>query len=264
MQVKVASSQGSIMAGVIIGSALTPIYEPHPGDYWVAGVPGAKFAIEVENLGSRAEVLCSIDGRNTLKDEEADWNKNHGLVIPAYGRYTFSVWRHDLDGGREFIFADDITDSVVSQVGGDTENAGIIGLAAWQEQRPQPRPQPPYSVTPVYDSYRLTRGVTGQSVTASYDNESAPVATASAGPVVSAGSGEPAADLSAGIGAYKSDRLGTTSFRRGAGPDVLAIRFASREALEAAGIAVYRGAKAFPGSEATAASGYERLSSPKK
>lgn len=263
MQVKVTSPQGSITAGVVVGSKLTPIYEPHPGDYWVAGVPGARFAVEVENLGSRAEVLCSIDGRNTLKDEKADWDKNHGLVIPAYGRYTFAVWRHDLDGGREFVFADDITDSVVSQVGGDTENAGVIGLAAWQEQRPQPRPQPPYATTPVYDSYRVTRGVTGQPVTASYACESAPVAIASAGPMTSAGSGEPAMDLSAGIGVYKNDRIGTTSFRRGAGPDVLTIRFASREALEAAGIAVYHGPKAFPGSE-SATGGYERLSSPQK
>lgn len=253
MQVKVASPGRNFQAGIIIGSRLVPIYEPSPGDYWVAGVAGARFAVEVDNLGSRAEVLCSIDGRNTLKDEEADWDKNTGLIIPAYGNYKFAVWRQDLDGGRELIFGEDIADSVVSQVGGDTENAGVIGLAAWQERQPPPRPQPYGS--PTYDSYRLTRGagISGQSVTASYSNESAPVASASAGPV---------ADLSTGIGAYKSDRLGTTSFTRGAGPDILMIKYASLASLQAAGIAVYSGPKAFPGSETQAASGYERLRSP--
>jgi hypothetical protein len=251
MQVKVISPGRGFTAGVIISSKLVPVYEPSPGDYWVAGVAGAKFAIEVDNLGSRAEVLCSIDGRNTLKDEEASWDTNQGLVIPAYGSYRFDVWRTSLDGGREFVFGDEITESVVAQVGGDTENAGVIGLAMWQEQRPQPRPYPP-----VYDSYRMTRerGPGGQSVV-SYTNESAPVTAAAAGPAM---------DLSTGIGAYKSDHLGTTSFKRGTGPDILLVKYASQAALEAAGIAVYHGPKAFPGSEKPAVSGYERLSSPKK
>ena len=258
MQVKVASPQGSFMAGVIIKSKLAHIYETRPGEYWIAGEPGAAFAVEVENLGSRLEVLCSIDGRNTLKDEEASWDKNTGLVIPAYGRYKFAVWRQDLDGGREFVFGTDITDSVVSQVGGDTSNAGVIGLASWQEKRMQ-RPLPP-----TYDSYPTTyrMGASGQSVTAgslSVGNEAAPVASASAGPTLDMNM-----DMSTSIGAYKSDHLGTTSFTRGAGPDILLIRYASLEALKAAGIAVYHGPDAFPGSSTSPASGYEQLSSPKK
>lgn len=259
-QVRVNSPGGVISARVVVNGKMVPIYADKDGGYFIEGIPGASYAIEVDNLTpARVEVLSSIDGRNTLKDEELSLTASHGLVIHGYGSYRFAVWRTSNEGGRDFVFGTDLADSVVAQAGGATENAGVIGLAAWREKKTAYTPPPavPYYTksSPVFDSYR---GPGGQSVSSvayrglSSANSSAPVASASAGLE---------SDMSTGIGAYKQDRVGTTSFTRGEGPDVLVIRYASREALVAAGIIDPRLPDPFPGGEQ--AGGYGSYASPR-
>lgn len=194
---------------------------PHDGQHYVGARPGASFALVVRNCTSRRlEVVTSVDGRNTLTDEAAGIDSS-GMVIGAGSTCRFTGWRLNDDGTREFVFSDDIERSVVHQAGGDTGNAGVIGIAAWREQQDQPAavasasPWPRGSRTDVYWG---TRGMTV--------NSAAPAAGASAGPQ----------DLSAGIGTYKADPVGRTTFTRTGTPDIVVIRYASEAALEAAGI----------------------------
>ena len=259
--VKLDTPGGTLRVGIESGGKLSGVplqIHTHEGVHYIAGVPGARYSITVRNLTHRrVEVITSIDGRNTLKNEEADYNANHGLVIPPRGSYRFSGWRLDNEGVREFIFGSDIDDSVVSQAGGDTANAGVIGIAAWREFEP---PQPVY---PRRDSFLRTQyrssGPGGQSVTSSV-----PVATASAGATMDWNATDESSNLSTGIGDYHADRVGTTSFTRGEGPDILAIHYMSYSRLVEKGIivepAIIRPIP-FPGSSP---SGYENMQPPSK
>src|SRR6185369_10192270 len=70
------------------GLELTP-YLYH-GEYWVAGSPGATYAIEIRNrLGERILAVTSVDGVNVISGATAGWNQT-GYVFDAAERYQIS------------------------------------------------------------------------------------------------------------------------------------------------------------------------------
>ncbi|MBU0827335.1 MAG: hypothetical protein KKE41_05530, partial [Gammaproteobacteria bacterium] len=63
------------------------------GEYWVAGRPGARYAVTVHNRsGGRVLAVPSVDGVNVLSGETAAWDQR-GYVFSPYERYQITGWR---------------------------------------------------------------------------------------------------------------------------------------------------------------------------
>jgi hypothetical protein len=59
------------------------------GEYWVAGRPGARYAITVRNRsGERVLAVPSVDGVNVLSGETAAWDQRGYVFSPAGARAT--------------------------------------------------------------------------------------------------------------------------------------------------------------------------------
>lgn len=212
---------------VSVESGGSPLRIYHRDDYRLAGEPGAAYAVRVRNLTSgRIEVLLSVDGRNTLKDEDAGFG-NAGMVIPEYEAYSFPGWRLDSEGARDFLFGA-IGDSVAAQAG-DASNAGVIGIAAWQEKI-----RIPLGNSWNLPDYEYRQSIRGYATDVFYSSSRGMPVIASI-PVAGAAAGMDAG-MGTGIGGYRTDKVGITTFQRGEGPDIAVIRYASYESLKRAGI----------------------------
>jgi len=63
------------------------------GEYWVAGRPGARYAIEIrDRLGERILAVTSVDGVNVLSGADAAWDQG-GYVFDGGARYQITGWR---------------------------------------------------------------------------------------------------------------------------------------------------------------------------
>lgn len=223
------SPRGTFYAEVLIGGAPQPLYQRADGRCFVAGVPGTAYTVRVASVtGGRVEVVASVDGRHVLDDEPADPYRCRGLV--ASGAYEFKGWRVSASETRAFTFADPEA-SVAVAATGSASNVGVIGLAVHRERR--------------------------ATWTAAYD--SLPVAAASAGPATYATRGlTRSADLGTGMGAAQHDPVGRTDFTRdGYGPDILAIGYATEDALRAMGLLVPADPDPFPGAGQTGYAKYQ-------
>lgn len=118
------------------GSTL-PVYS-HRGEYWVAGTPGARYAISVRSkLGQRTMAVSAVDGINVLSGQTAAWNQA-GYVFPSYGNYQITGWRKSNSEVAAFEFAP-ASDSYAGLTGRPA-NVGVIGVAIFREKQPQPEP----------------------------------------------------------------------------------------------------------------------------
>ena len=106
------------------------------GEYWVAGRPGARYAITVRNrLGERVLAVPSVDGVNVLSGETAAWDQR-GYVFSRYERYEITGWRKSSSEVAAFEFSH-ITNSYASRTGRPA-HVGVIGVALFREQLPVP------------------------------------------------------------------------------------------------------------------------------
>ena len=116
------------------------------GEYWVAGRPGARYAITVRNrLGERVLAVPSVDGVNVLSGETAAWGQR-GYVFSPYERYQITGWRKSSSEVAAFEFSH-IANSYASRTGRPA-HVGVIGVALFREQPPAPPPSvisEPYS-----------------------------------------------------------------------------------------------------------------------
>ncbi|MBV7430025.1 MULTISPECIES: hypothetical protein [unclassified Acidovorax] len=112
------------------------------GEYWVAGRPGARYAITVRNRsGERVLAVPSVDGVNVLSGETAAWDQR-GYVFSPYERYQITGWRKSDSQVAAFEFSS-IANSYASRTGRPA-HVGVIGVALFREQAPVPSP----AVTP--------------------------------------------------------------------------------------------------------------------
>lgn len=106
----------------------------YQGEYWVAGTPGAHYAIDIVNHGGgRLLAVTSVDGINVLSGANAAWNQSGYVFEPGEG-YQILGWRKSDQQVAAFLF----TASPNSYAGrtGRPANIGVIGVAVFREREP--------------------------------------------------------------------------------------------------------------------------------
>lgn len=218
------------------------------GEYWVAGRPGARYAVTVHNRsGGRVLAVPSVDGINVLSGETAAWDQR-GYVFSPYERYQITGWRKSSSEVAAFEFSS-IANSYANRTGRPA-HVGVIGVALFRERPPVPSP----SVTP--EPHRERResgnGLGGLREDLGRMLPSAPAPAAAAVPPSEAESSarSQSADSVAKAAPAPSARLGTahgqretsvvshTTFTRlqDQPNEVISIRYDSRENLIASGV----------------------------
>jgi len=202
--------------------AVLPVY-PHDGRLYVAGTPGARYALRVANRDtSRLLAVVAVDGVNVLSGETAAPAQS-GYVFSPRERYDITGWRKSTTQTAAFYFTE-LDDSYAARTA-RAGQAGVIGLAVFREWVP-PRSVPSYEAKALGDAR----------------DDSAERSRTAAAPTAQA-------DAASGMRA-EQERLGTghgerltsvvthTTFRRASvRPDeVIAIHYDRRENLIARGI----------------------------
>ena len=231
-----------------------PVYRHH-GDLWVAGRPGARYAVSVRNsTPGRVLGVVSVDGVNVVSGETASWEQT-GYVLSAWQQYDITGWRKSNAEVAAFHF----TASPASYAArtGRPAHVGVIGVAVFREKVTPPTPP---VMVPVPEQLSRRDGAPAEP-----ERASAAAAGAGAGAVGAAKAAEapagvqdraevrergesdasrrmapaaPAPRLGTGHGAREGSWVGQTSFeRRSPRPDeLIRIRYDSRENLVAMGV----------------------------
>jgi len=209
------------------GTILTPHY--YRGEYWVAGRPGARYAIEIHNRGGeRLLAVTSIDGLNVLSGTAAGFDQS-GYIFNGWGDYQITGWRKSDAEVAAFTFTT-VADSYAARTG-QAANVGVIGVALFRERH-----------TPVYDTpavaaaapdYRFSAGKAAE-----YNSVPAPAAPALASSALAQRSAVPAPQLGTGHGEREYSYVNHVDFlRQKAQPnEVIRIRYDSAEQLVAMGV----------------------------
>lgn len=203
-----------------------PVYY-HRGEYWVAGEPGARYAIYVRNrTEERLLAVTSVDGVNVVTGQTAAWDQS-GYVFGAGEAYEISGWRKSDAEVAAFAFTVP-PDSYAGRTG-RPENLGVIGLALFRER-------PVVYAPPVLPrSPPVARNQAAERAAASG-------ATAGAQPDLNVPRMAPAPGVPPALGTAHGPReysyAGHTSFvRRQSRPDeIIRIRYDSLEHLVALGV----------------------------
>jgi hypothetical protein len=110
------------------------------GEYWVAGAPGAHYAIYLRNqTGERLLAVTSVDGINVVTGQSAGWDQA-GYVLDPWESYQLSGWRKSDYQVAAFAFT--AAPASYAARTGRPENLGVIGVALFREQ-PVNALQPP-------------------------------------------------------------------------------------------------------------------------
>src|SRR5260370_5274867 len=116
------------------GAVLSPHF--YQGEYWVAGRPGARYAIEIRNrLGERLLAVTSVDGVNVVSGATAGWDQT-GYVFGPGERYQITGWRKTDAEVAAFAFVD--SPNSYAERTGRPANVGVIGVEIFRERPPQP------------------------------------------------------------------------------------------------------------------------------
>jgi hypothetical protein len=219
------------------------------GEYWVAGSPGARYAIEIRNCaGGRLLAVTSVDGLNVLSGDTAGFGQA-GYVFDPGERYQITGWRKSNSEVAAFTFTDS-RDSYAGRTGRPA-NVGVIGVALFREQ-----PQVVYAPAHVAPPPAAVEAapLAGDSSRALAEN--APVAAASALQRAPVAAPAPAPRLGTGHGEREYSYAVDTEFHRMQPQpnEIIRIRYDSYENLVAMGIIrqprpTPRTPDPFPGSE---------------
>jgi len=102
------------------------------GEYWVAGSPGARYAIEIRNrLGERVLAVTSVDGVNVVSGVTAGWGQT-GYVFAAGEAYQITGWRKSDSDVAVFAFTP--SPNSYAERTGRPANVGVIGIALFRER----------------------------------------------------------------------------------------------------------------------------------
>ena len=108
----------------------------YKGEYWIAGRPGAPYAIAIHNRsGERVLAVTAVDGVNVISGDTASWAQTGYVFEPRQG-YQIDGWRKSNAEIAAFEFTE--ASSSYAARTGRAANVGVIGVALFRE-----RPQPP-------------------------------------------------------------------------------------------------------------------------
>jgi hypothetical protein len=206
------------------------------GEYWVAGKPGARYAIEVCNrLGERLLAVASVDGVNVLSGDSAGWNQT-GYVFSPSERYQITGWRKSDAEVAAFTFTD-LPNSYAARTG-RPENVGVIGVALFRERKAAANFVPPEYSAPMASAGAPAERAQAETSLAAPAFGSAPMLRA---PV-------PEAKLGTGHGERESSYVSHTDFQRMQSQpnEVIRIRYDSFDNLVAMGV-IARPRQSWPG-----------------
>jgi hypothetical protein len=183
------------------------------GEYWVAGVPGAKYAIDIRNAsGRRMLAVTSVDGVNVVSGETANTQQS-GYVFTPGQRYGITGWRKSNNDVAAFEFT--ASPNSYAERTGRPRDVGVIGVALFRErevQRVQPvRPYEDYPQYPHGSRSKSSESQRFESAAGSAAESPAPLAKPSAAPQA-ARSGQSDKDASA-----RADASGTLHDAQAAG-----------------------------------------------
>jgi hypothetical protein len=106
----------------------------HGGQTFVLGQPGERYAIRIHNpTARRVEAVVSVDGRDAVSGDSADFVGNRGYVIPAFGSVVVDGFRTSLERVAAFRFTD--PENSYSARMGTPQNVGVIGVAFFPERQ---------------------------------------------------------------------------------------------------------------------------------
>jgi hypothetical protein len=104
----------------------------HRGRHYVAGRPGARYAIRVTNrTGERVLAVMSVDGVNIVTGQTAAWNQG-GYVLQPWASHEITGWRKSPHEVAAFEFAA-LPDSYAALTGRPSD-VGVIGVAVFNER----------------------------------------------------------------------------------------------------------------------------------
>jgi hypothetical protein len=222
------------------GATLTPHY--FHGEYWIAGTPGARYAIEIRNRGAgRVLAVTSVDGVNVVTGETAAWDQNGYVFFPGQ-RYQITGWRKSDAEVAAFTFT--ALPESYAALTGRPANVGVIGVALFRE-----RPPPAVSI-----QESESRRQAASSDAAGAPRAGAPKPSTPA-PLSAESSLKSQPDLGTGHGEREHSYVDHTEFTRMQDQpnEVIRIRYDSLERLVAMGIVRHphlrpTGADPFPAS----------------
>jgi hypothetical protein len=236
------------------GCALATHY--YRGEYWVAGSPGTRYAIEIRNrLGERVLAVTSVDGINVVSGATAGWSQT-GYVFGAGEAYQITGWRKSDSDVAAFAFTP--SPNSYAERTGRPANVGIIGVALFRERLAAVVPE----ISRLGEIAREASSdrVTGGAAAGASPAPAAPTAPAadsfakSSGNIAYPAHQSPEPKLGTAHGQRESSWVTHTEFERlqSEPNEIVRIRYDSMENLVAMGIVPPRGRmppgpNAFPG-----------------
>lgn len=212
------------------GETLTA--HPHRGRHYIAGRPGARYAVRVSNrTGGRVLAVVSVDGVNVVTGQTAAWQQA-GYVLAPWQSYDIAGWRKSQEEVAAFEFTA-LPDSYAARTGRPLD-VGVIGVAVFTEQ-PLPPPPPPL---PEPQPAEIGRSETRRQAPAGSADAAGAAAAEKWAPAERLASAAPAPRLGTGHGAREPSQVTTTQFERSSREPVelVALQYDRYENLARAGV----------------------------
>lgn len=130
---------------VLVDGSPARTYE-HRGETFLLGQLGARYTLRVANHSSRrVEAVVSVDGRDAIDGQPADFRSKRGYVVPPWGSVDIDGWRISHAEAAAFRFSS-VRDSYAAKTG-NARDVGVIGVAIFPE-RELPRYEGRPSIVP--------------------------------------------------------------------------------------------------------------------
>ncbi len=103
------------------------------GHHYLHGTEGNRYEIGLTNrTDSRLEAVVSVDGRDVITGQMADYRSNRGYVILPGEEIHIEGFRTNLDEVAAFEFS--VPEESYAARRGDASNIGVIGVAVFVEE----------------------------------------------------------------------------------------------------------------------------------
>lgn len=220
------------------GSVL-PMYRSR-GEYWVAGRPGARYSIMIQNhRGERLLAVTAVDGINVISGETGAWGQS-GYVFGPGESYEIAGWRKSDAEIAAFNFT--AASNSYAERTGRPANVGVIGVALFLERPARAPRYEAFDRRSEQSGFAQNRSEGGADTAAraaapSFSAE-APVAPKPQEVKPYASNTAPAQQLGTGHGARESSYVQNTTFNRLSSTpnELIRIRYDSYENLAAMGV----------------------------